>query len=123
VKPPSAPLRLFWRAAGLAAAALGVIGMALPVMPTVPFMLLAAFCFARSNPAWEARLLADPRFGPAIRAWRTRRAIGRRAKLAALLGLAGSAVMGLMFVAAPWSFVPLGVALLVGPWLLTRPDA
>lgn len=116
-------LRWLWRAAGLVAAALGIIGMVLPVMPTVPFMLLAAFCFARSNPAWEQRLLADPRFGPAIRAWRERRAIGRRAKAAALLGLAGSAVMGMLLVAPPWGFVPLGVALLVGPWLLTRPDA
>ena len=49
--------RPFWLVAGLFAVGLGILGIALPVLPTVPFFLLAAFCFARSHPAWEQRLL------------------------------------------------------------------
>ena len=46
-------------AGGLLALGLGIVGVVLPIMPTVPFLLLAAFCFARSNPAWEQRLLKN----------------------------------------------------------------
>lgn len=116
-------LRLAWMAGGVAAVALGIVGMALPLLPTVPFMLLAAFCFARGNPAWEARLLDHPRFGPPIRAWRTRRAIGRRAKLAAVIALMLSAGLGLALMEAPWRYAPAAVALIVGSWLVTRPEA
>ena len=42
----------------------------LPLLPTTPFLLLAAWFFARSHPEWEAKLLAHPRWGPLIRDWR-----------------------------------------------------
>lgn len=108
---------------GMISVALGVIGIALPLMPTVPFMLLAAFFFARSNPRWEQRLLTDPRFGPHIRAWRERGAISRLGKTAALTALFGSAIIGLLVLGAGWRFVPLGVAVICGTWIATRPTA
>ncbi len=107
---------------GLLAVALGVIGIFLPILPTVPFMLLAAFFFARSNPAWERRILEHPRFGPPILAWRERRAIGRRAKVAAVVALSVSATGGLFLLESPWRYLPLGIALICGIWIATRPD-
>jgi uncharacterized protein len=104
-------VKLAYRLLGLVAVALGVIGI-----------FLAAFFFARSNPAWERRILEHPRFGPPVRAWRERGAIGRRAKAAALMGLGGSAVLGLWLVEGSWRFVPLGVAVIVGTWIATRPE-
>lgn len=120
---PSRWARHGWRAAGLASVVLGTVGIALPLLPSVPFYILAAFCFGRSNPEWEARLLRHPRFGPPILAWRTRGAISRAGKLGAVLALSLSAVGGLLFLADPWRWAPLAVAMVTGTWLVTRPDA
>lgn len=114
--------KLAYRIAGLAALALGIAGMFLPLLPTVVFMLVAAWCFARSNPAWEARLLADPRFGPHIRAWREKGAISRKGKIAAGIALGASMALGLLLLAAPYSLIPAIAALTVGTFLLTRPE-
>ena len=115
-------MRWFWNTLGLVSVATGVVGAFLPLLPTVPFMLLAAWFFAKGNPAWEARLLAHPRYGPPIRQWRERGAIGRRAKAFAIASLAGSAVIGLLLLPGHWKWIPLGVAVLSGSFILTRPS-
>lgn len=115
-------MRTVYLILGLVAVALGIVGIFLPILPTVPFMLLAAFLFARSNPAWERRILQHPRFGPPIRDWRERGAIGRRAKAAALAALAASAGLGLWLLDEPWRWLPLAVALVTGSWIATRPS-
>jgi uncharacterized membrane protein YbaN (DUF454 family) len=61
--------------AGVLAVAVGTVGIVLPLLPTVPFMILAAYCFARSSPALEARLFNHPKFGPNHVAWREKGAI------------------------------------------------
>lgn len=66
---------------------LGFIGAFLPVLPTTPFLILAAACFARSSTRFENWLLSHPRFGPLLRDWRSRGAIPRKAKFAALAGM------------------------------------
>lgn len=116
-------MKLAYLLCGGAAFLIGVIGIFLPLLPAVPFMLLAAFFFARSNPAWEQRLLHNPRFGPHILAWRERRAISLKGKIAALVGLTGSALGGLLFLEGDWRYAPFGVALLCGIWIGTRPSA
>jgi uncharacterized membrane protein YbaN (DUF454 family) len=116
-------VRYAYLVVGIAAVLLGAVGAFLPLLPTVPFLILAAFCFARSNPVWERRLLEHPRFGPHISAWRKRGAISLRAKLLALGMLGASAASGLVLLAAPWCYVPVGVAVVTGSWLWTRPSA
>jgi uncharacterized protein len=111
------------QAAGLACVVLGVVGAFLPLLPTTPFLLLAAWCFARANPAWEARLLAHPKYGPLIRLWRERGAIPPVAKRASGGLLLISAVGGWWLLPAPWHWVPTAVALIVGTWIFTRPSA
>jgi uncharacterized membrane protein YbaN (DUF454 family) len=115
-------VRPFFLTLGIVSFATGFVGIFLPLVPTVPLMLLAAFCFARSNPAWERKLLEDPRFGPHIREWRARGAIPRRGKhfSTALIGL--SAVTSLALLDEPWRYVgpAFGVAILA--WVWTRPD-
>lgn len=112
----------FWNAAGLAALALGGIGIALPLLPTVPFVILAAFCFARGNPAWEARLLAHPRYGPHLVAWRLHGAVSRRGKVAATAAFAASIALGLWLLVWPWPLLPIATAIICLAWLWTRPE-
>ena len=115
-------IRSVYLAIGLVSLLLGAIGLFLPLLPTVPFVILAAFCFARSSPRLEARLLSHRRFGPHIEAWRTRGAISRQGKRAALVAFGASAVIGLMTLALPWSLVPVAAALIGGSWIATRPE-
>ena len=115
-------MKFAYRLFGLVAVVLGVIGIILPVLPTVPFLLLAAFFFARSNPEWELRIVEHPRFGPPIRHWRERRAIGRKAKAAALTALAASGIAGLLLLDWPWMLIPPGAGIIAGTWIATRPS-
>ena len=114
--------RLFWLVSGIAAFAIGSIGIILPLLPTVPFYLLATFCFARSNPRWEHLLLDHPRWGPPLRNWRERRVISRTAKLAALTALATSSVMGLILLHGPWAIAPAIACGITGTWIWTRAE-
>jgi uncharacterized protein len=115
--------RIAYLSAGIVSVALGAIGAFLPLLPTVPFLILAAFCFARSNPVWEQKLLNHPRYGATLRAWREKGVVSRRAKLAATGAFAVSAVLGFAMLSAPWSLIPIGIGLVCGTWLWLRPEA
>ncbi|SMH26352.1 hypothetical protein SAMN02982922_0179 [Mesorhizobium australicum] len=82
----SPALRAVYLTTGLLFVALGFIGAFLPVLPTTPFLILAAACFARSSRRLESWLLDHPRFGPTLRDWRERGAIPRKAKMMSLAG-------------------------------------
>jgi uncharacterized membrane protein YbaN (DUF454 family) len=112
--------RQLWTGAGLLFVGIGAVGAVLPLLPTVPFLLLALFCFARGNPVWEQRLLDHPRYGPLLLDWRTRRAIPRRAKWAALIAMAISVVVTGLAAGWPWVLIPLGVMAISGAWIWTR---
>ena len=83
-------MKTLWIAAGFASLTLGAIGIFLPLLPTVPFLLLTAFCFARASDRLHDWLLSHKTFGPPIIAWRDHGAIGRRAKLLATLSIAAA---------------------------------
>ncbi|MBW8305009.1 MAG: YbaN family protein [Brevundimonas sp.] len=111
------------RALGLGAAALAVVGVALPILPTTPFLLVSAWAFARSSPGLEAWLRGHPRLGPPLRDWERRRAIPRGAKAVAVASLPASGFLVHAAGAGLAVTATVGVALAcVGGWILTRPS-
>ena len=77
---------LLWLA-GSVALALALIGVVLPGLPTAPFVLLAAACFAKASPRLHAWLLNQRFFGPMVRDWETHRSLTRRTKTVAQVSM------------------------------------
>ncbi|NLL37462.1 MAG: DUF454 domain-containing protein [Fretibacterium sp.] len=82
---------------------LAIVGTALPIMPTVPFVLLAAGCFARSSRKWHRWLRQNPKFGPAVRDWEEHRCISRRTKFwGVTMTLLGGGSSTCLFIPRGW---------------------
>jgi uncharacterized protein len=111
-----------YRTLGVIAVVIGLAGIVLPLLPTTPFLIGAAYFFARSHPEWEAKLLAHPQAGPAIRAWRDHQAIPLLGKQLATLPLAISAIGGWFALAGPWRYLPAAITASVLFWMWTRPS-
>jgi uncharacterized membrane protein YbaN (DUF454 family) len=116
--------RLLWLISGGLAFGLGLLGAFLPLLPTTPFLLLAAFCFARSSPRLHGWLLQHQWFGPLIVNWQERGAISRRTKRAAYLAMAVILFASVAF-SAPLMFITVQVLVLSASvaFVATRPDA
>ena len=113
-------MRMVYRVLGYIAVALGAIGAFLPIMPTVPFLLLAVYFFARSSPELEQKILDHPHWGPQVLDWRERRAISRRAKTIAIGAMATGAVVTYITLGAPWYWVSIAILVIAGSWIATR---
>ncbi|MEP2234305.1 MAG: YbaN family protein [Alteripontixanthobacter sp.] len=117
---PQRDMRQLYLAGGIISVALGALGAFLPIMPTVPFLLLAVFCFARSNPEWEQKILDHPTWGPQVLDWRERRAISRRAKTMAIGAMTVGAVFTWYTLGAPYYWISLAILVIAGSWIATR---
>lgn len=107
----------------VAALVMGVVGIFLPLLPTVPFILLAAWAAGRSSPRLQQWIESHPRFGSHVRHWRERGAVSRPAKRAAAAAMAASALL-LYAIAPTWSAVAAtAVMATVLAWLWQRPEA
>lgn len=115
--------RSVWLVIGLGFTALGFIGALLPIMPTVPFLIVAAFCFSRSSQRFHDWLMTHRVFGPPLADWRRSGAISRRVKwiatLSMLAGLMLGAAIGLEKIIVIIQAATISAALL---FIWTRPD-
>ena len=122
-RPPFSPARPVWFLLGLMALGAGMAGVVLPLVPTTPFILLAAFAFARSSPRLHDWLLAHRVFGPLIADWRAHGAIRRPAKVVSMVSIvivaALSLIMGVPLTVFAIQLVALG---LVVAFILSRPS-
>ena len=104
--------------------ALGVIGAVLPVVPTVPFLIGAAFFFSKGSPRLHGWLLSQPHVGPMIRDWETTGVIKPQAKQGATIAIVAMFASTLIFVKTPlWVkgvVAGIGIGVLIFIW--TRPS-
>jgi len=118
------PVRLLFAGLGTLFVLLGVLGIFLPVLPTTPLLLLAAACYARSSRRIYHWLLQNPHFGPLIREWREHRSMPYRAKRRALLLIALSFGVSIVFFVPGWpAQLAMGVGgLLLSAWIARIPS-
>ena len=113
-----------WIVFGLLMVGLAGLGMALPLLPTTPFLLVAAFAFARSSPRLHRWLIEHKQFGPFIRNWQDHGAIGRRTKYISVGVMVCLPVLSYFMGAPLWTIIVQIVVLSCSAlFILTRPDA
>ena len=81
-------MKYVWIGLGWLFVILGVVGIALPLLPTTPFLLLASICFSRGSQRMHDWLINHPKLGPLIVNWQTSRTISRSIKVVATLTMA-----------------------------------
>ncbi len=120
----SPTIRVLLWIAGTLALLLGIAGIFLPVLPTTPFILLAAACYARASERFYRKLIAHPSFGPLIVEWQRYHSIPRRVKRVAVTAMSLSICVSIWLVSGkPWLqalLVVIGVS--VGTWLWRIPS-
>jgi len=125
VRTLSGPVRWLLQALAAVCLVLALVGLVLPVMPTVPFLVVAAWAAARSSPRLHRWLLEHPRFGPSLRDWNEAGIVPRRAKWFCTVMMAGSAVSMPVFIPSRWlALVVLAIACMAAilVWLWRRPE-
>ncbi|AQA18049.1 hypothetical protein BST95_07140 [Halioglobus japonicus] len=104
--------RQLYKPLGFLFLGLALAGIVLPVLPSTPFVLLAAWFFARSSEKWHQRLMASELFGPMIRNWEEQRCISQRSKAIAILSMLAAGGASIAF-AMESTTLRVGTALLM----------
>ncbi|MEM9441754.1 MAG: YbaN family protein [Pseudomonadota bacterium] len=116
-------MRFLWMIGGSISLGIGVVGIILPLLPTTPFVILAAYCYARSSKHMHDWLLTHRVFGPLINDWRRQGAIRRPAKILATVSIAAVFIISLLLgVATSVLLIQAAVLLAVLAFIWTRPD-
>lgn len=115
-------MRVFWLTLGLVSLLLGLAGIVLPLLPTTPFLLLAAFSFARSSPTLHNWLLQHPKLGPPILDWQQEGAIQTKTKITAVVLIAATFILSLVLGVKTYILIIQAVILTaVTVFILSRP--
>lgn len=116
-------MRVLWLAVGAVSLALALIGVVLPLLPTTPFLLVAAYAFARSSPRLHAWLIAHPRFGSMISNWREQGAISRPVKIFAIIVMAATFALSWALGLSPTVLIIHAIVLSgAAAFILSRPE-
>lgn len=107
-------IKIILRIVGTISLILGIIGIALPILPTTPFLLLTAFCYLKSAPAWHKRLLESKHLGPYIKNFQENKCIPLRIKVYSISMLWLTTSISAIFFVSLWWVRALLFAIAVG---------
>ncbi|MFP7674210.1 YbaN family protein [Marivita sp. S0852] len=115
-------IRSIWTVFGAVSLAFAALGVVLPVLPTTPLVILAAFCFTRGSPRLAAMLENHPVFGPILSDWRASGAIATRFKVIAVGMMAAAFAVSVVAGVPPFVLAVQAVCMLgAGAYVVTRP--
>lgn len=115
--------QIAWVVAGCVSLVLGVVGIALPVLPTTPFVLLASACFMRGSPRLHQRMLNHATFGPILHNWNATRSVSKSVKRKAYLFICLSFAISIYVAPLVWvKFGLLLVFLILIGWFSRLPE-
>lgn len=100
----------------------GVIGIFLPLLPTTPLVLLAAWCFSRSSERFHNWLLKHKFFGPIVRDWQSSDGIPKRSRNRAIVFMWAGMLISMLMVSRLWATIGLvSIGICVNLYLLRMP--
>lgn len=115
--------RWIWFGLGMICVGMGFVGFAIPGMPGIVFMIVAAWAFSKSSERWRLWVLTHPRFGKAVQDWITHGAISQRMKIGLCLAMVPTSILVLVFVEAIWLQIVIELSLVgTAIFLWTRPS-
>ncbi len=115
-------IRFFWAVIGLTAVVIGAIGVVVPLLPTTPFLLIAAYAFSRSSERLTRWLHGHRKFGPLIKNWEKYRSIDRRSKQISMIVIVATPIITWLIGAPIWVIgAQIAVLACAAVFILTRP--
>lgn len=118
----AAPVRALWLTLAGVSLGAGALGIVVPLLPTTPFVLVAAYAAAKGSPRLHAWILRHRAFGPIVRDWQAGGAVTRKTKLVALATMSVSAAIAVLVTPPAAAVAAIGSMTLVGAWLWRRPE-
>ena len=101
---------------------LGVVGIFLPLLPTTPFILLAAWCFSRSSPTFHNWLISHPKLGPIVDTWSNGGGLPIKVRNRIIIVMWASMILSMLLIAKVWSAVLLvAIGTSVTIYIMRRP--
>jgi len=117
-------VKLLFFILGFISIGLGLFGIFLPILPTTPFAILAAFFFSKSSPRFQQKIYDLPKLGPVVQEWEKHGIISRKAKIMSLLTLWPVTLFGISRIQGSliFKFSPIFIAIGVSWFILSRPS-
>jgi len=103
------PKCIMLTAVGALALGLGAIGIFMPLLPTTPFVLLAAICFSKCNQKFYEKIRRNPYFGPYVENYHTKQGVSMSLKIKSIIILWGGLIFSMILLQTIWVYALLSI--------------